>query len=133
MRYGSLECLLLMLAMLPLAAAAPASAPSHIFEGRDLFGLQWVTEPQIRPDGGAIAYVRMGYDIMNDRSRAAIWLVDINSGAQVPLTSGPGTLSALAWSPDGKRLAYVSNEPIAANSSETRAELFVRWIASGET
>jgi hypothetical protein len=32
------------------AAAAVPSAPSPLFEGKDLFGLQWATDPQIHPD-----------------------------------------------------------------------------------
>ena len=47
-----------------LAVAAPETGPSHTFTGRDVFDLQWVEDPQIRPDGRAIAYVRMSYDIM---------------------------------------------------------------------
>ena len=67
----TLDFMLLLLALTPLAIAAPADAPSHLFEARDLFGLQWATDPQIRPDGAAIAYVRMGYDLMSDRARSA--------------------------------------------------------------
>jgi dipeptidyl aminopeptidase/acylaminoacyl peptidase len=116
-----------MLAMVPRSMATPADAPSHLFEGRDLFALQWATEPRIRPDGTAVAYVRAGYDVMGDRARSAIWLVDTNTGAQTPLVSTPGTQSALTWSPDGQRLAYVSKE------GKERTELFVRWMATGQT
>jgi len=129
----TLDFMLLLLALTPLAIAAPADAPSHLFEARDLFGLQWATDPQIRPDGAAIAYVRMGYDLMSDRARSAIWLVDLNTGAQTPLTTDPGTQSALAWSPDGKRLAYVASVPSAGSAGEMRPELFVRWMATGQT
>ena len=121
------DFVLSLLVMAPALAAAAAQAPSHSFEGRDLFGLQWVTEPCIRPDGAVIAYVRMGYDVMNDRARSAIWLVDVATGAQTPLVSSSGAQSALAWSADGKRLAYVSNV------GEERAQLLVRWMSTGET
>jgi dipeptidyl aminopeptidase/acylaminoacyl peptidase len=115
------------LATVRLAAGAPAEAPAQLFEGRDLFGLQVVSDPQIRPDGGAVAYVRVGYDIMTDRATSSIWLVDVNTGAQTPLVSGSGAHSSLSWSPDGKRLAYVSSE------GDGRAQLYVRWMSTGET
>jgi len=71
-----------LLAAIGPAAATPLEAPSHLFEGRDLFNLQWAADPRIRPDGHAVAYVRTSYDIMSDRSRQSIWLVDVDSGTQ---------------------------------------------------
>jgi len=111
---------------LPLAAQ-PAEGPSRTFTGRDLFGLEVATDPQISPDGQVIAYVRRSGDIMTDRSRPTIWLVDARTGAQSPLVAGPGSHSSPRWSPDGKRLAYVSS---AEGGSP---QLFVRWMGTGQT
>src|SRR5476649_2998773 len=44
----------------------------------DVFDLQWVSDPQISPDGRSIAYVRMAYDIKTDRPRGVIWLVGVD-------------------------------------------------------
>ena len=106
-------------------AARPALGPSRTFQGRDLFDLEVAEDPQVRPDGGAIAYVRTGFDSMTDRARRAIWLVDPGTGAQTPLVSGPGSHMRPRWSPDGKRLAYVST------SEGDQPQLYVRWMASG--
>jgi dipeptidyl aminopeptidase/acylaminoacyl peptidase len=103
------------------AGAVPADSPSHVFEGKDLFSLQCVTDPQIRPDGHIVAYVRMTYDIMTDRPRRSIWLVDTDTGAQTPLATGAGSSASPRWSPDGKRLAYVA-------SDGGHPQLFVRWM-----
>jgi hypothetical protein len=104
MRYRLWSFALAVLAGVPMSRAAPRDAPSQLFEGGDLFGLQWVTEPQIRPDGAQVAYVRIGYDIWTDRPRSSIWLADVNTGAQTPLLSDAGTHASRSWSPDGKRL-----------------------------
>jgi dipeptidyl aminopeptidase/acylaminoacyl peptidase len=109
-----------------VAWARPAEGPSKVFEGRDIFGLQLAADPQIRPDGGAIAYVRGGFDIMSDKARRSIWLVDPATGAQTPLVSGSGSSMRPRWSPDGKRLAYVST------AEDGRPQLFVRWMATGQ-
>jgi dipeptidyl aminopeptidase/acylaminoacyl peptidase len=105
--------------------AAPAEAPSPRFEGQDIFSLQWAVDPQIRPDGRAVAYVRRAYDVMTDLGRRSIWLVDTDTGVQTPLVAGSGSHLQPRWSPDGTRLAYVSS------SEGGRTQLFVRWMASG--
>ena len=76
----------ILLAALQAAVAAPETAAprnaaaSRVFTGRDIFDLQWVEDPQIRPDGHAVAYVRMSYDIMSDRPQSTLWLMDIDTG-----------------------------------------------------
>jgi dipeptidyl aminopeptidase/acylaminoacyl peptidase len=109
------------------APAAAADGPSRIFEARDLFSLEAASDPQISPDGSKIAYVRRSGDIMTDRMRPTIWLIDTRTGEQAPLAAGPGAHSQPRWSPDGKRLAYISTAEGGA------AQLFVRWMASGES
>ena len=104
------------------AFAKPAAGPSSAFTGNDLFNLEVATDPQISPDGRTIAYVRRSNDIMTDRARSAIWLIDVASGQQRPLVAG----SSPRWSPDGGRLAYVAN-------GDGGAQLYVRWMSAGES
>jgi dipeptidyl aminopeptidase/acylaminoacyl peptidase len=121
------RCLLVAIATPALLQAAPPDGPSRLFEGRDIFALQWATQPRIRPDGSTVAYVRNSYDIMTDRAKAAIWLVDTNTATQTPLVTDSAGISALAWSPDGTRLAYV------ASAGKEPPRLYVRWMASGQS
>jgi Tol biopolymer transport system component len=88
--------------------AGPAPGPSRIFDAHDLFGLEVASDPQISPDGRRVAYVRRSGDIMTDRMRPTIWLIDTASGEQAPLVAGPGSHMSPRWSPDGTRLAYIS-------------------------
>lgn len=123
--------LLPLLPLLLAAAAAPAlaadqQAPSRAFTGADLFDLEQASDPQISPDGKTVAYVRRSGDVMSDRMRPSVWLVDIATGEQRPLAAGPGSHSAPRWSPDGRRLAYVS-----APEGQP-PQLHVRWMANGE-
>jgi dipeptidyl aminopeptidase/acylaminoacyl peptidase len=108
------------------AASAPAAGPSRYFTGADLFNLEVATDPQISPDGRTIAYTRKSNDVMTDKSRSTIWLVDVASGQQRPLLAGSGSYFSPRWSPDGTRLAYVAAEGGSP-------QLFVRWMASGES
>lgn len=109
------------------ALAAPATGPSPILQQADLFSLEAAASPQISPDGSRIAYVRLSGDVMSDRMRPSIWLIDTRTGEQMPLVAGPGAHSQPRWSPDGKRLAYISTAEGGAS------QLFVRWMESGES
>lgn len=109
------------------AAAAPAEGPNPLFTGRDLFNLSSAADPQISPDGRSVAYVRRSADIMTDKLRSSIWLIDTSTGEQRPLVTGTGDHNSPRWSPDGRRLAYASS---AEGDSQ---QLFVRWMDSGET
>ena len=106
------------------AQKAP-EGPSPLFSPIDVFGLRWASDPQIRPDGGAVAFVRETNSIMSDRAEPSIWLVDTASGALTPLSQGAAARSP-RWSPDGKRLAYVASAP------DGPPQLYVRWMATGE-
>ena len=108
------------------AIAAPAIGPSRYFTGADLFNLEVATDPQISPDGRTIAYVRKSNDIMTDKARPTIWLVDVATGQQRPLLAGSGSYFSPRWSPDGSKLAYV-----AADGGSP--QLYVRWMANGES
>jgi Tol biopolymer transport system component len=110
----------------PPSAAAPAEGPSATFTGRDLFDLSAASDPQISPDGRQIAYVRLTADIMTDRARPSIWLIDTATGRQVPLVTGTGAHTSPRWSPVGTRLAYVSS------AEGGGSQLCVRWMASGQ-
>ena len=111
-------------AQTPTAPVTPP--PSPTFTGGDLFNLSYTSDPQISPDGKRIAYVRMSADVMTDRYRPSIWLVDVASGRQQPLIAGTGAHRSPRWSPDGRRLAYIST------TEGPGAQLHVRWMDGGE-
>jgi len=127
--------LALLVSALAISCAAPpfvpafaqvAEGPSRTFQGGDIFGLRTARDPQVRPDGGTIAYVRTTQDIMIDNGRPSIWLVDPQTGAQTPLVVDEQANFAPRWSPDGTRLAYVVAGPGGA-------QLYVRWMAAGRS
>jgi acylaminoacyl-peptidase len=97
------------------------------FLNTDIFELEMATDPQISPDGSRIAYARRSYDIMTDRARSNIWIVDARGGRHLPVVSGTDSYSSPRWSPDGSRIAWVS-------SAEGRGpQVYVRWMDSGQT
>jgi dipeptidyl aminopeptidase/acylaminoacyl peptidase len=123
MRFAALA-VVAVLATAGTVSAQVADGPSRIFKAHDLFSLQTAGDPQVRPDGGQVAFVRTSNDIMTDRGHRAIWLADPASGAVTPLVADDASNMSPRWSPDGQRLAYVA-------ADKDGARLFVRWMAAG--
>ena len=124
---NKLTLLLAASACLLTAPVAVAQIPgSRTLTAQDLFSLEQATDPQVRPGGKQVVYVRASNDINADRARRSIWIVDTATGAQQPLVAGTGNAMSPRWSPDGRRLAYVS-------TVEGSAQLFVRWMDTGAT
>src|SRR5690606_28989329 len=91
-------------------AEEPMRAPARHFTAADVFNLEYADNPRISPDGRWIAYVRVSADIMTDRFRRSIWLVDSDGRTHRPLVQGAGSYGSPVWSPDGRAVAYVANE-----------------------
>ena len=114
-----ISCVLaVLLFQVPVGAMAEDLRP---FERMDVFGLEWVSDPQISPDGRRVAYVRNGMDVMTDGKWSRLWLIDTDGGENVPLTGRDINESNPAWSPDGSRIAF-------ASKSTAGTEIYVAWV-----
>ncbi len=110
----------------PVTAQDTAKPDPALFQPVDVFDLEYAADPQVSPDGKTVVYVRRSFDRMKDQARSNLWMVDIASGAHRPLLSGTTNYSSPRWSPDGKRLAYVT-------SADQGAQIYVRWMDTGAT
>ena len=63
-------------------------------------------------------------DVMTDSGRSNLWIINTDGSDHRPLLSGRKSFSSPRWSPDGKRLAFVSG-------AEGSPQLYVRWMDSG--
>jgi len=95
-------------------------------EPLDIFRVQVASDPKISPDGKRIVYVRQSADITSDRRVSNLWIINFDGTEHRPLTTGPYNDSSPRWSPDGTRLAFVSDR-------DGKAQLYVRWMDSGQT
>src|SRR6266446_6731139 len=103
-----------------------AQDAAHKLTVMDEFQLQLPTDPQISPDGKKIAYVRRFADSMTDKRYSNLWIINTDGTDHRPLTTGNRSDASPRWSPDGMRLAYLSD-------ADGKQQLFVRWMDTGQT
>jgi dipeptidyl aminopeptidase/acylaminoacyl peptidase len=111
----------------------------RLLTAEDLYLIQQAEDPQITPDGSRIAYVVTAIDQPSYEYRRTIWVVETDTGSARQYTSGPND-TAPAWSPDGRRLAFVRGaaRPVKPKNAEERergvgrAQLFVMPADGGE-
>jgi dipeptidyl aminopeptidase/acylaminoacyl peptidase len=92
----------------------------------DEFQLQLATDPQISPDGRRIVYVRRFADPMTDKRYANLWVVNTDGSDHRPLSSGNHSYGSPRWSPDGNRIAFLSDV-------DGKQQIYVRWMDTGQT
>ena len=108
--------------------SAPLFSADHkpkYLDKETYFQMESVTNPEISPDGTQIVFSRGWTDVMKDQSQANLWLVDVKGQRPRELTQGAWRDSAPAWSPDGKRIAFISDR------SGTK-QIHVMWVDTHE-
>jgi len=105
-------------------ASEHAFDTQNVFTAQDIFSLEVAASPQVSPNGKHIVYVRRSHDIMTDSTRSNLWIVNSKGGEHRPLLSSKANYYSPSWSPDGKRLAYVSN-------TDGKPQIYLRWMATG--
>ena len=103
------------------------SAQKSPLELKDFFDLEYVSDPQISPDGKKVIYVRNYKDIMTDSNHSNLWIVNTDGSKNRPLTSGNQNDVAPRWSPDGEKILFLSNR------QDDKMKLFLMWMDTRET
>ena len=112
--------------ILASSPALRAQEASHKLTAMDVFQIQLPTDPQIAPDGKRIVYVRRFADPMTDKRYSNLWIINSDGTDHRPLTTGNRSDSSPHWSPDGLRLAYLSD-------ADGKQQIYIRWMDTGQT
>jgi dipeptidyl aminopeptidase/acylaminoacyl peptidase len=123
---GRLSGIAIAVFLLALATTSRGQDNSHKLTAMDLFEIQLAADPQIAPDGKQIVYVRHFNDPMTDRRYSNLWIISSDGSGHRPLTTGNRSDDSPRWSPDGTRIAYLSDV-------DGKAQLYVRWMDTGQT
>ncbi|HEY2820073.1 MAG TPA: prolyl oligopeptidase family serine peptidase [Candidatus Acidoferrum sp.] len=110
----------------PPAQTAP---PARTIQLDDMTKITSVSDPQISPDGKAIAFVRSRVNLEQDRADRDLLVIDIASGAPRALTHDRKGVGSPRWSPEGDRLAF---EAVDTSAKDPKLQLFVLPMTGGE-
>jgi dipeptidyl aminopeptidase/acylaminoacyl peptidase len=115
------------LAVATASAATAAERSKRPLTVEDLWAIERVGTPVLSPDGAQVAYTVTSYDMEDNRGNADIWLMPAGGGPARRLTTAKASDGSPAWSPDGRRIAFVSRR-----DADTAAQLYVLPLEGGE-
>ena len=79
------------------------------FSPADLWTWRSASDPQISADGRSVVYVETWNDREKNAAFSNLWLVSADGNQRRPFTTGPWNDRAPRWSPDGARIAWLSD------------------------
>jgi dipeptidyl aminopeptidase/acylaminoacyl peptidase len=106
----------------PVASAEEAK---NTLNPEKFLELRNVQDPQFSPDGSRVAFV-VSDPLTGEKRERHIWLYDKSSNAVRQLTFSEKSESSPRWSPDGTKLAFLSNR------SEGEQQIFLLNMSGGE-
>ncbi|MCM3874447.1 MAG: S9 family peptidase [Pyrinomonadaceae bacterium] len=104
---------------------------SRRFTIEELLKVRRVGDPRVSPDGKSVAFAIGDVNFDANRTVTQIYLKSIEGGGIKQLTSGDSSASGPRWSPDGKKIAYVTGGQIWVMDQEGNDKQQVTKISTG--
>ena len=122
---ASVRVFVLLIGVVFVGFSLAAEKPSKLLETETYFEMESVGAPQIAPDGKFIIFTRGWVDKINDQSRSNVWITDIDGKRIRELTHGNWRDDSPVWSPDGKKIAFLSER-------DQTTQIHVMWLETGD-
>jgi dipeptidyl aminopeptidase/acylaminoacyl peptidase len=97
-----------MFALACLPVSIVSAQGNRRFTVEDLLKVRRVGDPRISPDGTRVVFTigDVNWDV--NKVITQIYVVPIDGGSMKQLTNGAGSATSPRWSPEGKRIAYIT-------------------------
>jgi dipeptidyl aminopeptidase/acylaminoacyl peptidase len=124
-----MSTLLQKLAVLALVLLAVPAFAGRGVTAEDYFAFRLIADPRISPDGSQVVYSLATIDSAANRRVSSVWVVSANGGSEPRQLSAEGFSSTVPrWSPDGSRIAFLSNRNAPSGTSGADAPRPQIWI-----
>jgi dipeptidyl aminopeptidase/acylaminoacyl peptidase len=84
-------------------------AQKRPFDASSMMELKRISDPQISPDAKWVAFTVQSVDVAANAKPSQIWVVPLAGGAARQITRDGTANQRPRWSPDSRRIAYISN------------------------
>jgi Dipeptidyl aminopeptidases/acylaminoacyl-peptidases len=115
--------------LIVIFAAAAFLAQTFTFE--DMMRIRRVGDPQISPDGRTVAFTISDVNLAQNRTLTQIYTMPVTGGVPRQITRGERSSSSPRWSPDGKKIAYVSEGQIWTMNPDGSDKKQITKISTG--
>ncbi|MGA9626600.1 MAG: S9 family peptidase [Bryobacteraceae bacterium] len=95
--------------ILTLASMAIVFAQKKPFDSAAMMELKRMSDPQISPDGKWVTFTVQTVDVVANKKPSQIWIAPLSGGTPRQITHDGETNQRARWSPDSKRIAYISD------------------------
>jgi dipeptidyl aminopeptidase/acylaminoacyl peptidase len=105
-----------------------ASQKRRLITAEDLYLLNTVSEVRLSPDGKNVVYTVQRVDRKTEKKYTNLWVVSTQGGEPRQFTTGDQHDSSGRWSPDGSRIAFLSDR----GDKEKPAQIYLIPFTGGE-
>jgi dipeptidyl aminopeptidase/acylaminoacyl peptidase len=99
----------------------------RVMKAEDLYRIRLIDGCEISPDGGHVVYGLQRVDPKTEKKYSNLWVAPVSKGSARQFTYGDRSDTQPKWSPDGKRIAFLSNR-----DDEKQSQIYVIGFDGGE-
>lgn len=103
------------------------SGKKRTITAEDLYNFELISGMEISPDGAHVVYAQQRINAETQKKFSNLWVISVKDGTAHQFTFGDQIDRSPRWSPDGCRIAFISNR-----ENEKRPQIYLINLHGGE-